>query len=202
MLLGAGCSATGSRKRVKAAGSVKGPRAVLVTSRGRVVLRLLPEEAPKTVANFIALAEGSKEWTDPRSGRRVRRPLYDGTLFFRVLPGLMIQGGDPLDDGSGSPGYRIPDEIFPGRRFDVPGLAAMASGGPDASGSQFFITTNAAPFLNGKHTIFGEVVEGLDVAREIAAAPRVRFEPETGRRIDRPVSPPVLEKVLLQDGKP
>jgi peptidyl-prolyl cis-trans isomerase A (cyclophilin A) len=134
--------------------------ATFKTSLGDIVIRLLPEKAPKTVENFLALAEGTKEWTDPRSGKKVSTPLYDGTVFHRVIPEFMIQGGDPLGSGTGGPGYRFADEIGPDNKFDRPGLLAMANAGPNTNGSQFFITEVPTPHLNRGHTIFGEVVKG------------------------------------------
>ncbi len=117
--------------------------ATFQTSLGEIVVKLLPEKAPKTVANFVELAEGTKEWKDPKSGQAVKRPLYDGTVFHRVIPDFMIQGGDPLGTGTGGPGYRFEDEIGPDNRFEKPGLLAMANAGPNTNGSQFFITEGA-----------------------------------------------------------
>jgi peptidyl-prolyl cis-trans isomerase A (cyclophilin A) len=142
--------------------------ATFKTSLGDIVIRLLPEKAPKTVENFLALAEGTKEWTDPRSGKKVSTPLYDGTVFHRVIPEFMIQGGDPLGSGTGGPGYRFADEIGPDNKFDRPGLLAMANAGPNTNGSQFFITEVPTPHLNRGHTIFGEVVKGGDLVPKIA----------------------------------
>jgi peptidyl-prolyl cis-trans isomerase A (cyclophilin A) len=144
--------------------------ATFQTSAGDLVVRLLPEKAPKTVENFVGLAEGTREWTDPRSGEKVKRPLYDGTAFHRVIPDFMIQGGDPLGTGTGGPGYRFADEIGPDNRFDRPGLLAMANAGPNTNGSQFFITEVPTPHLNRGHTIFGEVVKGGDLIAKIARA--------------------------------
>ena len=142
--------------------------ATFKTSLGDIVVKLLPEKAPKTVANFVDLAEGTREWTDPRSGQKVKRPLYDGTVFHRVIPEFMIQGGDPLGTGTGGPGYRFEDEIGPDNVFTKPGLLAMANAGPNTNGSQFFITEVATPHLNRGHTILGEVVRGGDVGPKIA----------------------------------
>ena len=143
-------------------------QATFQTSAGEIVVKLLPEKAPKTVANFLALAEGTREWKDPRSGQSVKRPLYDGTIFHRVIPDFMIQGGDPLGTGTGGPGYKFEDEIGPDNRFDRPGLLAMANAGPNTNGSQFFITEAPTPHLNRGHTIFGEVVKGLELVAKIA----------------------------------
>jgi peptidyl-prolyl cis-trans isomerase A (cyclophilin A) len=142
--------------------------ATFQTSLGEIVVKLLPEKAPKTVANFVGLAEGTREWKDPRSGQSVKRPLYDGTVFHRVIPDFMIQGGDPLGTGTGGPGYKFEDEIGPDNRFDKAGLLAMANAGPNTNGSQFFITEVPTPHLNRGHTIFGEVVKGMELIRKIA----------------------------------
>jgi len=156
-------------------------QATFQTSLGEIVVKLLPEKAPKTVANFVGLAEGTREWKDPRSGQSVKRPLYDGTVFHRVIPDFMIQGGDPLGTGTGGPGYRFEDELGPDNRFDRPGLLAMANSGPNTNGSQFFITEVPTPHLNRGHTIFGEVVKGLELVRKIALTgnAKVRLEKVT-----------------------
>ena len=142
--------------------------ATFQTSAGDIVVKLLPEKAPKTVENFLGLAEGTREWTDPRSGEKAKKPLYDGTVFHRVIPEFMIQGGDPLGTGTGGPGYKFGDEIGPDNKFDRPGLLAMANAGPNTNGSQFFITEVPTPHLNRGHTIFGEVVKGGDLIAKIA----------------------------------
>jgi len=144
--------------------------ATFQTSLGEIVVKLLPEKAPKTVANFVGLAEGTKEWKDPKSGQSMKKPLYDGTVFHRVILDFMIQGGDPLGTGTGGPGYRFEDEIGPDNRFDKPGLLAMANAGPNTNGSQFFITEVPTPHLNRGHTIFGEVTNGLELIRKISLA--------------------------------
>ena len=144
--------------------------ATFKTSMGDIVVKLLPEKAPKTVENFLGLAEGTKEWKDPRSGQTVKKPLYDGTVFHRVIPQFMIQGGDPLGTGTGGPGYKFADEIGPDNKFAKPGLLAMANAGPNTNGSQFFITEVPTPWLDRGHTIFGEVVKGFDLVPKIAAA--------------------------------
>lgn len=146
--------------------------AVIYTSMGNIVCRLFPKDAPKAVANFRGLATGTKPWTNPRTGRPTHRPLYTGTIFHRVIPQFMIQGGDPLGNGTGDPGYKFEDEFSPDHNFDKPGMLAMANSGPDTNGSQFFITVAPTPWLNGKHTIFGEVVSGQDVADRISEVPR------------------------------
>lgn len=146
--------------------------ATLKTSMGEIVIRLFEDKAPKTVANFAGLATGTKAWSDPRSGQHMTRPLYNGTIFHRVIPRFMIQGGDPLGIGSGGPGYRFPDEFHPDLRHNKPGILSMANAGPDSNGSQFFITHQATPWLDGKHSVFGEVVEGQKVVEAIGNAPR------------------------------
>ena len=166
--------------------------ATLRTNHGTIVVRLLPDHAPQTVRNFTELAEGTRTWTDPKTGQQRQEKLYDGTIFHRVIPDFMIQGGDPLGNGTGGPGYEFADEFHPDLRFDRPYLLAMANAGPGTNGSQFFITPAPTPHLNGRHTIFGEVVEGSEVADEIS---KVR----TGRS-DRPVSDVVLESVQITRG--
>jgi peptidyl-prolyl cis-trans isomerase A (cyclophilin A) len=165
--------------------------ATLRTSQGDVQVRLFPDHAPKTVRNFVDLAGGTREWTDPRSGKTSRARLYDGTVFHRVIPNFMIQGGDPLGTGTGGPGYRFADEIHPDLRFDRPYLLAMANAGPGTNGSQFFITVAPTPHLNGKHTIFGEVIAGSDVVDKISKV-------KTGRN-DRPVQDVVLEAIQVEN---
>jgi peptidyl-prolyl cis-trans isomerase A (cyclophilin A) len=152
--------------------------ATFKTSLGDIVVKLLPEKAPKTVENFVALAEGTREWTDPKSGQKVKRPLYDGTVFHRVIPDFMIQGGDPLGTGTGGPGYRFADEIGPDNKFSKPGLLAMANAGPNTNGSQFFITEVPTPHLDRGHTIFGEVVKGNELVPKIARAGNAKVKLE------------------------
>jgi len=167
-------------------------RAELDTSMGRIRCELFPEEAPLTVLNFVQLSEGTKRWTDPKTDRKVKRPLYDGSVFHRVIPKFMIQGGDPLGTGRGGPGYNFDDETDSGRRFDGPGLLAMANRGPNTNGSQFFITDRAQPtHLDGKHTIFGKC-DNLDVVERIATTDRDRR--------DRPTTPVVLRTVTIIRG--
>jgi peptidyl-prolyl cis-trans isomerase A (cyclophilin A) len=164
----------------------------LATSMGDVRLQLFPNHAPKTVANFVELAEGTREWVDPRTGQRGKSPLYDGTIFHRVISGFMIQGGDPLGTGTGGPGYRFNDEIHPELTFNRPYLLAMANAGPGTNGSQFFITVAATDWLNRKHTIFGEVADAAsrDVVDRIAVV-------ETGS-MDKPKTDVVVEKVTVE----
>jgi peptidyl-prolyl cis-trans isomerase A (cyclophilin A) len=152
--------------------SEPGLYAVIYTSMGNIVCRLFEKEAPKTVANFRGLATGAKAWTDPATGKTKHTPLYTGSTFHRVIPGFMIQGGDPLGTGEGSPGYEFEDEIDPNLHFDRPGLLAMANSGPNTNGSQFFITVAPAPHLDGHYSLFGEVVSGQDVADAISEVPR------------------------------
>jgi peptidyl-prolyl cis-trans isomerase A (cyclophilin A) len=165
--------------------------AKLRTNRGDVVIRLFPDHAPKTVRNFVDLAEGSREWTDPQTRKSAKAKLYDGTIFHRVIPDFMIQGGDPLGTGTGGPGYKFADEIHPDLAFDRPYLLAMANAGPGTNGSQFFITTAATPWLNGKHTIFGEVIEGADVVDVIS-----HVKTSGG---DRPAEDVVIETVEIDN---
>lgn len=167
--------------------------AVMETSQGNITLELFEKEAPKTVENFVGLAEGTKEWTDPTSGQKVKRPLYDGLIFHRVIPGFMIQGGDPMRNGMGGPGYRFEDEFAPNLKFDKPGRLAMANAGPNTNGSQFFITEGATTHLNNRHTIFGQVIEGQDIVRKIATVSR------DGR--DKPNTDVVIKKVRIVRSK-
>jgi peptidyl-prolyl cis-trans isomerase A (cyclophilin A) len=144
--------------------------AIFHTSRGNIVVKLFEKDAPITVANFVGLATGSREWTDPRTHAKTKARLYDGTVFHRVIPQFMIQGGDPLGTGTGDPGYRFEDEFGSGKKFDKPGLLAMANAGPGTNGSQFFITEVPTPHLNNKHTIFGEVTKGFELVPQIGRA--------------------------------
>jgi peptidyl-prolyl cis-trans isomerase A (cyclophilin A) len=164
--------------------------ATLRTTRGDVEIRLFQNHAPKTVSNFVGLATGTKEWTDPRSGEKKMAPLYDGTIFHRVIPGFMIQGGDPLGSGRGGPGYKFGDEFHPELRFDRPYLLAMANSGPGTNGSQFFVTVAPTGWLDRKHTIFGQVVRGAEVIDEISKV-------STGAQ-DRPEVDVVLEQVVVE----
>jgi len=159
------------------------------TSQGNFTVRLFDQEAPKTVENFVGLAEGTKEWTDPRTNKTVKQPYYDGIVFHRVIDGFMIQGGDPLGQGIGGPGYTFADEFHPKLRHDRPGILSMANRGPNTNGGQFFITLAPTPHLDDRHSIFGEVVEGMDVVRAIG---RTRTGPG-----DRPVNPITIEQVKI-----
>ena len=162
------------------------------TSEGSFTARLFDDEAPKTVANFVGLADGSKEWTDPRNGRKTNARYFDGTIFHRVIEGFMIQGGDPLGQGTGGPGYTFPDEFSPKLRHDRAGLLSMANRGPHTNGGQFFITLAATPWLDKKHSIFGEVVEGADVVKKIGSTP-------TTKPGDRPVKPITIQSVRIEN---
>jgi peptidyl-prolyl cis-trans isomerase A (cyclophilin A) len=158
------------------------------TTQGKIVVKLFPKDAPKTVENFVGLATGEKEWTHPQTSEKMAgTPLYDGTIFHRCIPQFMIQGGDPLGRGTGGPGYRFEDEFKSGKRFDKPGLLAMANAGPNTNGSQFFITVVPTPHLNNRHTIFGEVVQGYEVVDRIAnQIPKDRGDrPTTDVRINK-----------------
>ena len=167
-------------------------RAVLHTNLGDITVDLFPDHAPKTVANFAELAEGTREWTDPRTREKTSAKLYDGTVFHRVIEGFMIQGGDPLGQGTGGPGYKFGDEFHPDLAFNRPYLLAMANAGPGTNGSQFFITVTNTSHLNNKHTIFGEVADDASrkVVDAIATAPTSRG--------DRPVDEIVINSVEVQ----
>ncbi|MDT9695535.1 peptidylprolyl isomerase [Streptomyces sp. P17] len=167
--------------------------ATLKTNHGDIEVRLLPNHAPKTVRNFVELAKGEREWTNPATGERSNEPLYDGTIFHRVLSGFMIQGGDPLSTGIGGPGYEFEDEFHPDLRFDRPYLMAMANAGPGTNGSQFFITVAPAVHLNRKHTIFGEVVDPAS-QKVVDAISTTQINPRT----TRPVSDVVIESVVVE----
>jgi peptidyl-prolyl cis-trans isomerase A (cyclophilin A) len=165
--------------------------ATLRTTQGDVEIRLFPDHAPKTVKNFVGLATGEREWADPQTGqKKTGTPLYSGTIFHRVIPGFMIQGGDPLGSGRGGPGYRFADEFHPDLRFDRPYLLAMANSGPGTNGSQFFITVGPTTWLDRKHTIFGEVTSGSEVIEAISKVP-------TGPG-DRPRTDVVLREIVVE----
>ena len=168
----------------------KGTYARFETTEGTFTIRLFEKEAPNTVANFVGLAEGTREWTDPVSGEKKSTPFYDGVVFHRVIKGFMIQGGDRLGQGTGGPGYKFADEFNPALRHTTAGILSMANAGPNTNGSQFFITLGPTPHLDNRHSVFGEVVEGLDVVQRIGAVP-------TGRQ-DRPLTPVVMNKVTIQ----
>lgn len=163
--------------------------AVFETTLGNFKVEFYPKEAPKTVANFADLADGTKEFTDPKTGKKEKRPFYDGLIFHRVIEGFMIQGGDPLGEGYGGPGYKFEDEFHKSLSHSGPGILSMANAGPNSNGSQFFITVAPTPHLNGKHSIFGKVVEGIDVVMKISKAP-------TGAN-DKPNPPIVMKHVKI-----
>jgi peptidyl-prolyl cis-trans isomerase A (cyclophilin A) len=167
-----------------------GTYAIFETSQGNIVIRLLEKEAPKTVENFVGLAEGTKEFTNEKTGKKEKRNFYDGLSFHRVIPQFMIQGGCPEGTGRGGPGYKFADEFHPALKHSTAGKLSMANSGPGTNGSQFFITVAATPWLDNKHTIFGEVVEGQDVADQISNAPRDGS--------DRPRTPITLNRVRIE----
>ena len=168
-----------------------GTYAVFSTTEGKITVRLFETEAPVTVKNFIELAEGSREWTHPVSREKSSNKLYHGTIFHRVIPDFMIQGGDPAGTGTGGPGYRFEDETKGSpHKFDKPGKLAMANAGPNTNGSQFFITLAPTAWLTGKHTIFGEVVEGQEIVINISKVAR--------NSQDKPHKPVVLESVVIE----
>ena len=160
------------------------------TNQGDFLARLFAAEAPKTVENFVGLAEGTKEFIEPKTRQKTRRPFYDGLIFHRVIPDFMIQGGDPLGSGVGGPGYQFADEFHASLNHGEAGMLSMANAGPNTNGSQFFITVAATPWLDRKHSVFGKVVEGLDVVKRIAAVPRDRN--------DRPREAVTIEKVTIE----
>lgn len=167
--------------------------ATLKTNHGDIEVRLFPDHAPKTVKNFVELAQGEREWVNPATGQKTTDRLYDGTVFHRVISGFMLQGGDPLGNGTGGPGYQFEDEFHPDLSFNKPYLLAMANAGPGTNGSQFFITVAPTTWLNRKHTIFGEVTNeaGQKVVDAIAAT-------QTNPRTDRPVNDVVIESVVIE----
>jgi peptidyl-prolyl cis-trans isomerase A (cyclophilin A) len=165
-------------------------KARFTTNEGAFTVQFFEAEAPNTVANFVGLAEGTKEWTDPRSGKKVKQPFYNGLIFHRVIAGFMIQGGDPLGKGFGGPGYKFADEFHPSLRHDREGVLSMANSGPNTNGSQFFITLGPTPHLNNRHSVFGVVEDGIDVVRKIG---KVRTGPQ-----DRPVNDVVINKVTIE----
>ena len=185
--------AKGAGKFTQAALEGKDLYATFDTTQGQIVVRLFAKDAPKTVANFVGLAAGEKEFTDPRDGKVGKKPFYDGLIFHRVIPNFMIQGGDPMGQGFGGPGYKFEDEFQSGRRFDKVGLLAMANAGPNTNGSQFFITVSTPAHLNNRHTIFGEVISGYDVVEKIVNTPAPG---------SRPTTPQVMKKVTISDKAP
>ncbi len=190
MLLGLPGVTVGAEKEKKVSEPLY---ATFKTSMGDIVVRLHEDKAPKTVENFVGLATGTKEWTDPKTGQKVKRPLYSGTIFHRVIPNFMIQGGDPLGRGTGGPGYKFNDEFHPDLKHNKPGILSMANAGPNTNGSQFFITTVPTPHLDNRHSVFGEVVKGQEVVVAIENAPRGPG--------DRPLKDVVLQEVVISRGK-
>ena len=164
-------------------------QAHFTTSAGSFTIRLFDAEVPNTVKNFVGLAEGTQEFVDPKTGQKTTRPFYDGLVFHRVIDSFMIQGGCPLGTGTGGPGYKFADEFHPTLRHDKPGILSMANSGPNTNGSQFFITLVPTPWLDNRHSVFGEVVAGVDVIEKIGATPT---------RNDRPVTPITIESVKIE----
>jgi peptidyl-prolyl cis-trans isomerase A (cyclophilin A) len=171
--------------------------ATFETSMGRLVAELFWEKAPNTVTNFVQLAEGTKEWTDPRTNKKEKKPLYNGTMFRRVIPDFMIQGGDPLGNGTGGPGYTFADEFHPSLKHDGPGVLSMANSGRNTNGSQFFITEKETPWLDRRHSIFGRVTDGLDLIPKIT-----RVEKADGEGGSKPKVDIVLTSVTIGRGAP
>lgn len=164
--------------------------AIFTTSEGTFKVRLFDDLAPKTVANFVGLAAGTEEWLDPATRQKVKRPFYDGLIFHRVIDGFMLQGGCPESTGRGGPGYKFADEFGPGLKHDRPGMLSMANSGPNTNGSQFFVTLVPTPWLDNKHAIFGEIVDGMDIVQAIG---KTRTGPQ-----DRPIKDVVIEQVAIE----
>lgn len=181
-------------KFMKLAREGKDLYATIQTSMGDMVVRLYPKDAPKTVESFVGLATGEKTWRQPNGEMVSNKPLYDNTIFHRVIPGFMIQGGDPTGTGMGDPGYKLPNETASGRKFDKVGLLALANAGPDTNGCQFFVTVSKPDYLNGGYTIFGEVIAGYENAVAISQVPR-------GPR-DRPNTQVTIKTITVSDKQP
>jgi peptidyl-prolyl cis-trans isomerase A (cyclophilin A) len=160
------------------------------TTEGNFTIKFFDKEVPNTVANFVGLAEGTKEWTDPRTRQKVKKPYYDGVIFHRVIDGFMIQGGDPMGTGTGGPGFTFADEFNPNLRHDKAGILSMANRGPNTNGGQFFITLGPTPHLDNRHSVFGEVTDGMDVVRKIG-----KTKTAAG---DRPVTDVVITSVKIE----
>src|SRR5438093_4231321 len=189
LAVAAATSSVAGQEAKKAGGKLL---AHFTTTEGPFTVELFEKDAPKTVANFVGLAEGTKEWTDPKTGAKMKKPFYDGIVFHRVIANFMIQAGDPLGVGTGGPGYSIPDEFNSSRKLDKAGVLAMANKGTPASGgSQFFITLAPTEWLNGKHTVFGEVVSGMDVVKKIGNT-------KTTKPGDKPVTPITVKSVTIE----
>jgi peptidyl-prolyl cis-trans isomerase A (cyclophilin A) len=176
---------------VSAAKHGPGVYAHITTTHGAMIAKLYDKDAPKTVENFVALAEGKKQWMNPRSNTMVRRPYYNNLTFHRIIPNFMIQGGDPEGSGMGGPGFTFADEFNPKLRHSKPGILSMANRGPDTNGGQFFITLVPTPHLNDRHSVFGELVEGIDTLRAIGKVP-------TNGREGRPLKPVVIKSVRIE----
>lgn len=185
--------ASASEEKIKKAEKKEPLYATLKTTMGDIVILLYEDKAPNTVANFVGLATGTKEWIYPNTRQKVKRPLYNGTIFHRVIPGFMIQGGDPTGNGTGGPGYTFPDEFHPDLKHSKAGIVSMANHGPNTNGSQFFITLAPTPWLDGRHAVFGEVVKGQEVVEAIGNEPR-----DTR---DRPLVNIILTEVVISRGK-
>ena len=168
-----------------------GVYAQFVTSEGSFTVRLFDRDAPKTVENFVGLAEGTKPWTDPRTNQKVTTRYYDGVIFHRVIDGFMIQSGDPLGQGTGGPGYKFADEFHPKLRHLTPGILSMANSGPNTNGGQFFITLVPTPWLDNKHSVFGEVTAGMEIIEKIGRT-------ATSKPGDRPLKPITIQSVTIE----
>jgi peptidyl-prolyl cis-trans isomerase A (cyclophilin A) len=164
--------------------------AQFITSEGNFTARLFDQEAPKTVDNFVGLAEGTREWMDPRTNQKVTKPYYDGVIFHRVIQGFMVQSGDPLGQGIGGPGYNFNDEFHPKLRHNKEGILSMANRGPNTNGGQFFITLGPTPHLDDRHSVFGEVTEGMEVVRKIGST-RIGAQ-------DRPAKDIVIQTIKIE----
>jgi peptidyl-prolyl cis-trans isomerase A (cyclophilin A) len=172
-----------------------GVYAHFTTTHGNFIVRFFDKDAPLTVQNFVGLAEGKKQWTDPRTNRLVRRPYYNNLIFHRIIPGFMIQGGDPEGTGTGGPGFKFNDEISPKLKHDRPGIVSMANAGPNTNGGQFFITVAPYPSLDGHYSVFGEVVEGLD---NVIAISKVPTTGPRGNPQNRPLKPVIMKSVRIE----
>ena len=185
-------SAAPRKPTASTAAAAPAPAAIIDTTAGKLTCTLFPKKAPIGVANFIGLANGTKDWTNTATGRKMHGvPLYNGTIFHRVIPDFMIQGGDPEGTGRGGPGYTFADEFHESLRHTKPGLLSMANRGPNTNGSQFFVTVAATPWLDNKHSIFGEIVEGMDVVKKIGST-------ATSKPGDRPVKPITVQSVTIE----
>lgn len=194
---GAATKKPAAKTTAKKAAAPTAHQAILHTTMGDMKCELFPEKTPKTVENFVGLATGKKDWTDPATGKAMHgKPLYDGVVFHRVIPNFMVQTGDPMGNGTGTPGYRFEDEFQPDLTFDQPGRLAMANSGPGTNGSQFFITTVPTPWLNGRHTIFGQCdQQAVEVANKMVAA-GCTGGPCTGSN-SRPADPPKIKHIEI-----